>query len=40
MDQRVSIPHIMGHEACGTVIEVGSKVTHINIGDFVAVMPL
>ncbi|HSK68504.1 MAG TPA: alcohol dehydrogenase catalytic domain-containing protein [Candidatus Limnocylindria bacterium] len=35
--KRVKAPVIIGHEVCGTVVEVGSKVTNIKPGDRVAV---
>jgi len=40
MDQRVAPPQIIGHELSGTVAEIGSDVTNINIGDRVVVRPL
>lgn len=40
MDQRVSMPQIIGHEASATVAEIGAEVTGINVGDRVAVRPL
>ena len=33
---RIKPPRIIGHEFCGTVIEVGQGVTDRNLGDFVA----
>ncbi|MHB8587036.1 MAG: L-threonine 3-dehydrogenase [Thermoplasmatota archaeon] len=33
---RVKPPIIQGHELCGDVVEVGSGVTDVNIGDFVS----
>lgn len=35
----VEPPFVLGHEAGGTVIEVGSKVTHLKAGDRVALEP-
>lgn len=35
----VKQPMIMGHEASGTVVKVGSKVKNLNIGDRVAIEP-
>ena len=40
MDQRVSMPQIIGHEVSGTVAEVGDGVTTVAPGDRVAVRPL
>ncbi len=40
MDQRVAPPQIIGHELSGTVAEIGSNVSNINIGDRVVVRPL
>lgn len=40
MDQRVSIPQIIGHEMSGTVVEVGAGVTDYAVGDRVVVRPL
>lgn len=34
-----SYPRILGHEIAAEVIEIGSAVTHLNIGDICAVMP-
>jgi len=34
---RVKPPMIFGHEACGEVVEIGSQVTNIAVGDLVAV---
>ncbi len=36
---RVREPIILGHEAAGTVIEVGAGVTHVAVGDVVALNP-
>ena len=33
---RIKTPRIIGHEFCGTVVEVGEGVTSHNIGDFVS----
>jgi threonine 3-dehydrogenase len=33
---RVKPPVILGHEFCGDVVEVGSEVTRVNIGDYVS----
>lgn len=35
----VEPPFVLGHEPGGTVIEVGSKVTHLKVGDRVALEP-
>lgn len=35
----VEQPMVLGHEASGTVIEVGSKVTHLKVGDRVCMEP-
>ena len=40
MDQRVSMPQVIGHEVSGTVAEVGDGVTTVAPGDRVAVRPL
>ena len=40
MDQRVSTPLPIGHEVSATVAEVGEGVTHVAVGDRVAVRPL
>ena len=40
MDHRVKPPSITGHEASATVAEVGEGVTHVQVGDRVAVRPL
>ncbi len=40
MDARVKMPQIMGHEASGTVHQIGEGVTGFAVGDPVAVMPL
>ncbi len=32
-------PRILGHEVAAEVIEIGSKVTHLKVGDLCAVMP-
>ncbi len=35
--QRIkNLPQIMGHELCGQVLETGSNVRHINIGDIIS----
>lgn len=38
-DFAVREPMILGHEASGTVIEVGDKVTHLRVGDRVCMEP-
>lgn len=38
-DYVVKPPFVLGHEAGGTVVEVGSKVTHLKVGDKVALEP-
>ncbi|MCH5353158.1 MAG: NAD(P)-dependent alcohol dehydrogenase [Acutalibacter sp.] len=35
----VETPFVLGHEPGGTVVEVGSKVTHLKVGDRVALEP-
>jgi 2-desacetyl-2-hydroxyethyl bacteriochlorophyllide A dehydrogenase len=40
MDQRVSMPQIIGHEVSATVAEIGEGVTNVAVGDRVAVRPL
>lgn len=35
----VEFPFVLGHEAGGTVVEVGKKVTHLKVGDRVALEP-
>lgn len=32
-------PIVLGHESAGTVVEVGSKVTNLKVGDRVAIEP-
>ncbi|MBM4094981.1 MAG: zinc-binding dehydrogenase [Planctomycetes bacterium] len=38
-DQLVRYPATLGHECAGVVVEVGANVTHVNVGDRVAVDP-
>jgi (R,R)-butanediol dehydrogenase / meso-butanediol dehydrogenase / diacetyl reductase len=40
MDQRVSVPAVLGHEMSGRIAELGSSVTGWQVGDPVTVMPL
>ena len=40
MDKRVRIPQVIGHEAAGTVAEIGPGVEGLRVGDRVAVRPL
>jgi len=40
MDDRVSVPHVMGHEMSGVVAEVGADVKEWHVGDRVVVRPL
>ena len=40
MDQRVELPHIMGHEMSGAVSAIGENVADLEIGQPVTVMPL
>lgn len=40
MDKRVKIPQIIGHEASGTVAEIGASVSGFCVGDPVVVRPL
>ena len=35
----VNAPMILGHETAGTVVELGEGVTHLKVGDRVAVEP-
>ena len=37
--QVVEYPFPVGHEAAGTVVEIGSAVTHVKVGDEIAVEP-
>ncbi len=34
--ENISLPHIMGHEVAGEVVEVGEQVTRVEKGDFVS----
>ena len=38
-DYVVEPPFVLGHEPGGTVVEVGSNVTHLKVGDKVALEP-
>lgn len=40
MQHRINNPHIMGHEISGTIAAIGENVSHLSIGERVAVMPL
>ncbi|SFF68370.1 Threonine dehydrogenase [Salegentibacter agarivorans] len=40
MDKRVDMPQVIGHEASAVVAEIGEGVTHVKVGDKVAVRPL
>ena len=40
MDQRVTLPAVLGHEMAGTIAAVGENVADWSIGDRVTVMPL
>ena len=40
MDQRVSIPQVVGHEMSGEIVEIGEGVTAWQVGDRVVVRPL
>jgi len=40
MDQRVTIPAILGHEMSGTIDALGADVTGLGVGERVTVMPL
>ena len=40
MDQRVTMPQVLGHEMSGTVNKLGKAVEHFRVGERVAVMPL
>ena len=40
MDQRVDLPHIMGHETAGVISALGTKVNGFEIGQPVTIMPL
>jgi len=35
----LSFPHVLGHEPAGVVAEVGKNVTHVKVGDKVAIEP-
>ena len=35
----VEYPFAVGHECAGTVVETGSRVTHVKVGDRVAIEP-
>ena len=35
----VNAPMVLGHEAAGTVVEVGAGVTHLKVGDRVCMEP-
>jgi threonine dehydrogenase-like Zn-dependent dehydrogenase len=35
----ISFPHILGHESCGVVVEVGAAVTRVRPGDRVVINP-
>lgn len=37
---RPDFPYVLGHENVGTVVEIGSEVTTVNVGDQVALHPL
>lgn len=39
MDHRLTPPQVVGHEACGTVAEVGPEVTDFKVGDKVVLRP-
>lgn len=34
--KRIKLPHVMGHEFCGEVVEVGPQVERIKVGDFIS----
>ncbi len=34
--QRLRLPRVIGHEACGEIVEVGCDVTEVKIGDYVS----
>lgn len=38
-DFKVSFPFVLGHEAAGTVVEIGEGVTDLAVGDRVAMEP-
>ncbi len=38
-DMVITPPHILGHESAGDVVEIGSQVTELKVGDRVAVEP-
>lgn len=38
-DNVVDFPHVLGHEAAGTVVETGASVTDVSVGDRVAIDP-
>ena len=40
MDQRVTVPAVLGHEMSGRIAEIGPGVDTWSVGDLVTVMPL
>ena len=40
MDKRVKIPQVIGHEASGTIAEIGGNVKGLRVGQKVTIMPL
>lgn len=34
--KRVKLPTTLGHEVCGTIVQVGKNVTHLHVGDVVS----
>ena len=39
LDEKRDIPYMLGHEAAGTVVEVGSEVKNLTVGDRVCCEP-
>ena len=39
MDHRLTPPQVVGHEASGTIVEVGEGVTDFKVGDHVVLRP-
>ena len=37
LDSRPTLPHVLGHEPCGTVVETGDEVTSRSVGDDVVI---
>ena len=37
LDARPTLPHVLGHEPCGTVVETGIEITTVAVGDAVVI---